>query len=120
MAAKWVRIPVEVLARQDLHPAAKLVYGVLLYRCQGKGECWPGIRSLMDMIGLSHYGVRCAIAELEQCGAVCVERRPGGRSNKYSLAPLGELSEPTLGEFSVAQGEFSVAQGEFSVAHRTT
>lgn len=85
----FVQMPVDILARRDINPAAKLIYAVLsdYERIQGNGTAWPGQRTLRAKVGLTGSVVGRAIARLTSVGLVeIVEVGKGTRPTTYWLS----------------------------------
>jgi len=83
----YAGLPLAVLRRRDISPAAKLVYAALLDHLRGASTwVYPGADRLAAMTALSERGVRKAIGGLEAAGLIECRPRPG-RSSAYAFAP---------------------------------
>lgn len=96
----FVMLPVELLDSDRCSPIALKLYCVLLKYCRQGDTAWPGTPQLAEDMHISERHVRNVMNELEECGLVTTELRPG-TSNlyhvyKYTLleavakAPTGE------------------------------
>jgi hypothetical protein len=81
---RFVQIPIEVLTRTDISQTAKLVYGVIFTRENGKNGAWPSQKSLTGTVGVGVRALQDAIKQLESLGLMEVEQRGLRRSNVYS------------------------------------
>ena len=52
------------MCRFDLHPKAKLVFGVIVDRIGNNEEAWPGYARIAEDTGLHRDSVKGAVAEL--------------------------------------------------------
>ena len=64
-----------IFADNSLPHRAKVVYMYLKSLSASKGECWPGIRTIANDLGLSKSTVKRAIADLEQHGYIEKQNR---------------------------------------------
>jgi hypothetical protein len=85
----WHLLPPWLLARRDVSPAAKLVWGAIA--SSGiRGNDTPTVAELAKALGMSEVVVRGAIARLERVTCVCgapvldVQERVGA-SNRYEV-----------------------------------
>jgi len=78
---QFIAVPVELLERTDLSPAAKLLAGVVLDSARGSraGSCKLCNASLGAKIGLSAASAKRLLAELEAAGVVKRETIAAGR-----------------------------------------
>lgn len=78
---QFVAVPVELLSRTDLSPAAKLLAGVVLESARGSraGVCRLSNASLGSRIGLSAASAKRLLAELEAAGVLKRETIAEGR-----------------------------------------
>jgi DNA-binding transcriptional ArsR family regulator len=86
---RWV-IDAEISAH------AKLLFAVLDDYADEHGRCFPGIEELRRKVGVRRKRISALIRELEQLGAVTVERR-SGRVNRYRIhtsVPNGTSADP--------------------------
>jgi hypothetical protein len=103
-AGLHVRIPLALLARDDLTPADKLVLAYLQYRMNGSGKTWPGQRRIAAATGLSAAGVNKCVERLAgPAVALLTVTRAGsnaaGRTNEYQCSQSGRpRSERPQGE----------------------
>ncbi|MRD73981.1 hypothetical protein GH865_12090 [Rhodocyclus tenuis] len=85
-ATKWAW---EQIATERAHGLAALVLLKLADRVDDSGVCWPGHERTAKDCNASPKGTRLALAELEKCGLITVERRmdSAGRSlsHRYRL-----------------------------------
>lgn len=79
-----------VAARADLRPAAKLVHAYIVGMLQRNTECYAGLRTIADALGMDEKTVRRSVGVLEDTGDIGVDRRGIGRSNRYYLPSDGE------------------------------
>lgn len=73
---RFARLPLAVLARADLTPAAKLVFAAISNRVGANGSAWPGQRRIAADCGLSTKAANRAVRELEVAGLLEVTRPP--------------------------------------------
>lgn len=67
MGERFVKLPLEILRRQDLSVLAKLVYAVILDRMNSNGEAWPGLRRIAaDLGGFSASSIHAAVHQLAE------------------------------------------------------
>jgi len=121
----WTAVPNAVLADPGLTPAAKLVLIALMSHDwlvddgnggkARKGVVWPSEQRLAQATGLTVRTVTRAIAALERCGYVAVERRGGGAGLRYTLRAganmdnLSTLRRPNVDNLSTL--EFGLFEG---------
>ncbi|MDM8008613.1 MAG: helix-turn-helix domain-containing protein [Phycisphaerae bacterium] len=94
----FVKVPIEILARKDLTPAAKLVLAVVADRIGENGRAWPGIRRLGEDCGLGRNAALRSIQELEAVELLIVEHvegNPARRTNTYRLSTTYPIQERT-------------------------
>ena len=85
MAKGYVLIPDDVMAREDLTAAHKLIIGILA-RLQGdQSWCWPGYGYLASASGLSRRQVIRLVDDLALRGDIVRMRHGRGKSNTYSV-----------------------------------
>ncbi len=77
----FLAVPVALVERTDLSPAAKLLAGVILDSARGSkaGSCRLCNSTLATRIGVSVASVKRLLAELETAGVICRETIAGGR-----------------------------------------
>lgn len=90
MDARFVKIPTDILSRNDLSTTAKCVYANLLDRQGSNGSCWPGTRRIGADVGISQPAVLRALVELSRAGLVKVESQGNGRTNHYRVKTANE------------------------------
>jgi len=93
---RFVKLYLDFLGRTDLTSGAKIVFAVVRDAMRDKGRSWPGCRKIGKIAGMNFKAVLRAIAELEEKGALVVERS-GGRPNIYKL---GKVTAPISGAVS--------------------
>ena len=77
--------PRTLLEREELTPAAKLVW-LALSNCAGKnGECFPSYKYLAEATGLSERGVKNVAEKLKENGWLTWDSGRKGKSNRYHL-----------------------------------
>lgn len=94
-SARFVKLPVEVMARRDLSTSAKLVYAALSnhvrYFESLSKPCHVGIETLARECGIGRCTTLRAIESLDAAGLIIVSRdrnadgQPSGRPNTYTL-----------------------------------
>jgi hypothetical protein len=92
----FAQIPLDVLCRTDITPAAKLVYARLHLYSLKSGVAWPALDNLARDCGLSRKTTRTAIKQLGGEGLLNTEYRTDERgrtlSNCYQLQGGGKNS----------------------------
>ena len=84
----YASIPLAVLARTDLTPAAKLAYAAMANHLRnGNTEVWPSVARLRAITALGRTAARAAVAQLTDAGLIAPERAPG-RVTRYRFRPL--------------------------------
>lgn len=90
----WVDNSIVDLHGASLGPVGVAVYAVLARHANGDGVCWPAKNTIGSRLGISKRAVDKAIAQLERCGLIQVERRQkdSGQSstNRYHLLAVAE------------------------------
>jgi hypothetical protein len=84
-ATRFVKLRLDILARPDLTPAAKLIWAAIADHARGNGSAWPGIRRLARNCGVNVKTVNKAVGKLKERELLIVEHRGNGRSNLYRL-----------------------------------
>ena len=80
LGGKYCKMSLDILARKDLSPTAKLVHAVLRDFANNKGLAWPATDTIARMVGRSERMVQTALRELEKINAIeLAERRRTGR-----------------------------------------
>ena len=105
MREKFVKLPKPLLARTDLSPVAKLVYGYLVDRMNSDGIAWPGVRRIATDTGCTPATVHKAVEQLANTELLAVEPGKGRRTNRYLRA-----KNRTQGESVVCQKTNGVCQ----------
>lgn len=78
-AGTWFRVPQAAFdVLRTAGPAAFAVY-VLLAKYADAKDCYPSIRTMARVLGLTRRTVQKAIHALERAGFITVSRSPGGR-----------------------------------------
>lgn len=92
---QFAKLPLDVLARRDLRPAAKLVYAAIADAIGGNGKAWPGYGRLGMLAGLPAGTVKRAVGELVAAGLLVKTPRGRGRSNVYVVGDNRAQCAPT-------------------------
>lgn len=66
-------IPSVVMKDQNLSMSAKLLYGIITWKCNDYAFCWATNRTLGEDLGLSEKRVSSLISDLEETGHIEVE-----------------------------------------------
>jgi len=93
---KFIQIPIDILGREDLTPADKLVFGMIADHMGQNSVAWPGLRLIAKNCGLDLSTAMRATKRLEVAGLLNVERvegNPSGRTNRYRLSPASSKGE---------------------------
>ena len=80
MASSLSVIPVEAVFDQRLGNADIRVLCALGAFADQSGKCWPATTTLAQKLRISDRRVRTCLRNLEACGHLCTEHRPGQRS----------------------------------------
>lgn len=107
MAAEWLKIQAEVLARKDISASAKLVYSIIADRMGNNGKAWPGMRRIAADCGIGIATAHDAVKRLEAVGLLTVEHpqgNPAGKCNVYKLTPE-RAENRTFGNNDVSETE---------------
>lgn len=92
---RYLSLPMTIMERTDLTPAAKLVWMALAGHVGRHGlAAWPSISRLAQRTGLSQPTVKRAVASLADVGLVEIERSPG-ESNHYRIRQPEVPQSPT-------------------------
>jgi DNA-binding Lrp family transcriptional regulator len=83
-----VMSPLTILAGLDLSDTAKLCWTQLAHFAGARGYCWPGQRTLCELLGWSERKLRYVLRQLEDAGVLRVERRGQGRTALYHLGAV--------------------------------
>ena len=75
----------DAVYQMELPHRAVAVYGYLMDRANGDGECWPAIPTIAEEIKLSEATVRRAIKDLKNAGVIETEQRYRSKGGKSSL-----------------------------------
>ena len=66
-------IPAVVLRDGELSMSARMLYGILTWRCNSESRCWPSNRELGEELGLSPKRVSALLSLLEERGHIETE-----------------------------------------------
>ena len=80
MASTLSVIPAEAVFDKRLGNADVRVLAALGAFADRSGKCWPATTTLAQKLGISDRQVRTGLRNLEACGHLCTEHRPGRRS----------------------------------------
>ena len=69
----YMVIPSVVMLDQELSLSAKMLYGVITWKCNQKAFCWLTNRSLGEALGLSQKRVSALLSDLERRGHIETE-----------------------------------------------
>ena len=99
---------------QGVAPSAKLVLLCLAEHADDGGHCWPSLRRIADLTGLSHATVTRCLTDLEASGLVVRNRGKGGqgRKTRYRLT-VRDGAKPSHGE-TVEQSQDETVSGRNS------
>ena len=81
----FTQLPNFILRNPDLSANAKTVYALLLSYAWHNDLCFPGQERLAEHSGSHVSSVSRAIAELEDCSLIEIERRGQGKTNFYTI-----------------------------------
>jgi hypothetical protein len=81
----FTQLPNFILRNPDLTANAKTVYSLLLSYAWHNDLCFPGQERLAEHMGTHVSTVSRAIAELEDCSLIEIERRGQGKTNFYTI-----------------------------------
>jgi DNA-binding transcriptional ArsR family regulator len=93
MADTFIKVPLDVLARGDISPSAKLVYGLLVYRANGKGCCRSSLTTITNDTALARSTVQSALLDLEEVGLLTRERQLNGVRYVVTVPEIGTVPE---------------------------
>jgi len=74
-----------VIRDPTISPAARTLYAILWSYADKNGVCWPDLKTLMQHMGYSNFGVRKLIDELITKNAIVKFRRGKMQSNVYNV-----------------------------------
>jgi DNA-binding transcriptional ArsR family regulator len=77
-AAVLVYIPVRFDLYRTVRPALRWTLQNLVGFADRAGKCWPSVRKLADVVGISKSSVSRHLAALERAGILTRQRKPGG------------------------------------------
>lgn len=66
-------IPSVVMQDKELSMSARMLYGLITWRCNSEARCWPTNRALGEDLGLSPKRVSALISQLEERGHIELE-----------------------------------------------
>lgn len=95
---KFYQIPFELAHRKDLTSTDKIVLAAIVDRIGKNTQCWPGMRTIADDVGVDKSTVVIAIEHLEKTGDLIVKRTGKGKRNYYSLAENSVRKSRTVGK----------------------
>ena len=90
----FTQLPNFILRNPDLSANAKTAYSLLLSYAWHNSLCFPGQERLAEHMGTHVSTVSRAIAELEACSLIEIERRGQGRTNFYTVNFVVKKKEP--------------------------
>ncbi len=87
----WTKIDNTIIvAGKRVGPHAVYVYFVLAQHVDSDGACWPSLRRIANITGMTERTVRRCLRKLEECGFIITEPRRGDGAtltNLYRLTP---------------------------------
>jgi predicted transcriptional regulator len=81
----FTQLPNFILRNADLSANAKTAYALLLSYAWHNNLCFPGQERLAEHMGAHVSTVSRAIAELESCALIEIDRRGQGKTNFYTI-----------------------------------
>jgi len=81
----FTQLPNFILRNPELSANAKTAYSLLLSYAWHNNLCFPGQERLAEHMGTHVSTVSRAIAELEDCSLIEIERRGQGKTNFYTI-----------------------------------
>ena len=81
----FTQVPNFILRNPDLSANAKTAYSLLLSYAWHNNLCFPGQERLAEHMGTHVSSVSRAIAKLEECSLIEIERRGQGKTNFYTI-----------------------------------
>ena len=81
----FTQLPNFILRNPGLSANAKTAYALLLSYAWHNDLCFPGQERLAEQMGSHVSTVSRAIAELEDCSLIDIERRGQGKTNFYTI-----------------------------------
>ena len=81
----FTQLPNFILRNPDLSANAKTAYSLLLSYAWHNSLCFPGQERLAEHMGTHISTVSRAIAELQECSLIDIERRGQGKTNFYTI-----------------------------------
>ncbi len=81
----FTQLPNFILRNPELSANAKTAYSLLLSYAWHNNLCFPGQERLAEHMGTHVSTVSRAIAELESCSLIEIERRGQGKTNFYTI-----------------------------------
>ena len=87
----WTKIDNTIIAiGKRVGSAALHIYVVLAQHADAKGQCWPSVRRIAELSGISERSVRRGLRKLQDHGLIIVKARTAkgiSVSNLYQLTP---------------------------------
>lgn len=71
----WSQVPHALIRDTNLSLSARVVYDDLMARADSDGQCFPGIRTIADDIGIAPGTAQKAVNDLEMAGWITVTRQ---------------------------------------------
>jgi hypothetical protein len=94
-------IPAQVMQDTRLSMSARMLYGVLTWKCGSQSRCWATNKKLGEMIGLSAKRISALLSLLEERGHIEMElicdSQTGQVLRRY-IYPLVQSGEPERAE----------------------
>jgi len=81
----FTQLPNFILRNPELSANAKTAYSLLLSYAWHNDLCFPGQERLAEHMGTHVSTVSRAVAELEDCSLIEIERRGQGKTNFYTI-----------------------------------
>lgn len=101
--AGWVPLPVVLIRCEEVSQGAKLAYGMLQWY-GWKEQGYPGHAQLAEDLGVAERSVKRYLGSLEDAGLIEVDRPGLGKTNTYTLPPLGDKFGTSRGTGESLQG----------------
>lgn len=106
-------IPSVVMRDSDLPMSAKMLYGIITWRCNEMAYCWASNKALGDDLGISGKRVSALVSTLEACGHIEVEIVRDRETNQVvqrRIYPIVRSSRP--GAYPMPENEDTPHSGE--------
>jgi DNA-binding transcriptional ArsR family regulator len=87
-----------ILLKAKINHTVKLTYFALCtFANKNSEKCYPGMRRIAEIAGISHRSVRYAIKDLSEANIIRIQKGLGrGNSTKYTLLKIKEANVATL------------------------